>query len=263
MSEGADPEALEQRTVVRERYAELATGSTADGCCDDDGCRSTGVTDLGYEAGDVAEAEAAAKMSLGCGNPTAIASLEPGDTVVDLGSGGGFDCFLAAREVGETGRVIGVDMTPEMVERARATAARQEASNVEFRLGEIEHLPVADASVDVVISNCVVNLSPDKPQVFREAHRALRPGGRLSIADVVRTAPLPGDVEADPDFVAGCVAGAASISELESMLSEAGFVDASIEPKEDSDSFIREWDPEMDHSAYLVSARIEATKPHT
>ncbi|MFW6045655.1 MAG: arsenite methyltransferase, partial [Natronomonas sp.] len=198
---------------------------------------------------------------LGCGNPTAIASLERGDTVLDLGSGAGFDCFLAADEVGTDGTVIGVDMTPAMIEKARENATQRDVPQVEFRLGEIEHLPARDTSVDVIISNCVVNLSPDKPQVFHEAFRVLRPGGRLAISDVVATADLPESVRTDPTALAACVAGASSISSLETTLDEVGFIDVSIEPKSDSDSFIREWDDERDLSEYLVSARIEGRKP--
>ncbi|PSP59046.1 arsenite S-adenosylmethyltransferase, partial [Halobacteriales archaeon QH_7_66_37] len=210
---------------------------------------------------DVEAVEPGADLGLGCGNPTAIASLDPGETVLDLGSGAGFDCFLAAEEVGTAGQVIGVDMTPAMVEKARENVEKNDATNVAFRLGEIEHLPVADATVDVVISNCVVNLSPDKPQVFREAFRVLRPGGRLAIADVVKTAPFPETVRLDPDSVSGCVAGAARIAALESMLADAGFVDVVVEPKDDSEAFIREWDDQRDLSDYIVSATIEARKP--
>jgi SAM-dependent methyltransferase len=157
--------------------------------------------------------------------------------------------------------VIGVDMTPEMVEKARENARENETDHVEFRLGEIEHLPVADATVDVVISNCVVNLSPDKPRVFREAHRVLRPGGRLAISDVVLTADVPVEVRADPESVASCVAGASGIERLDAMLRDAGFVDVAIEPKDDSERFIREWDDERDLSEFLVSASITGRKP--
>ena len=254
-----DLDAAEQREAVRDRYAELAAESSCCGDASDDapGCE---VTELGYAESDV-ETVAAADLSLGCGNPTAIAGLDVGDTVLDLGSGGGFDCFLAAREVGEAGRVIGVDMTPEMVERARDEAAENGATNVEFRLGEIEHLPVADESVDVVISNCVVNLSPDKSQAFDEVYRVLRPGGRVAISDVVRTADLPVDLRTALDSVAACLGGAASIPALDSMLTEAGFVDVAIEPEDDSEEFIREWDDDRDPSEYVVSATIEARKP--
>jgi SAM-dependent methyltransferase len=200
---------------------------------------------------------------LGCGNPRAIASLNTGESVLDLGSGAGFDCFLAAQEVGETGRVIGVDMTPEMVEKARENADENGSGNVEFRLGEIEHLPVADGSVDVIISNCVVNLSPNKPRVFEEAFRVLRPGGRLAISDVVLTAAVPHEVRADPESVASCVAGASTIDRLETMLTDAGFEAVAVSPKDDRDEFIREWDDEYDVSEFLVSGTIAARKPDT
>ena len=273
MSEDPSPsndgtlEPSEQRRAVRERYGEIAAGSAT--CC---GEANSGSEDTGRECDERTDGQqlgyshseldsAGADLSLGCGNPTAIASLEPGETVLDLGAGGGFDCFLATREVGDTGQVIGVDMTPEMVETARENAAESDESNVEFRLGEIEHLPVADESVDVIISNCVVNLSPDKPRVFREAYRVLEPGGRLAISDVVLTAQLPDGFSADPSTVAACVGGALPIPELEAKLADAGFERITIEPKVESEEFIREWDDERDLSEYLVSATIEAEKP--
>ncbi|MDS0282520.1 arsenite methyltransferase [Haloarcula onubensis] len=266
----------DQRRIVRERYAGIAGDSG--GCCgpesdgDDGSCCDSVATDatrdvdatarqLGYDDDALDAVDGDANLGLGCGNPGAIAALDPGETVLDLGSGAGFDCFLAADAVGPDGRVVGVDMTPEMVEKARANARANDASDVEFRLGEIEHLPVADASVDVVISNCVVNLSPDKPQVFREAFRALRPGGRLAIADVVQTAPFPPEVTRDPDSLSACVAGAATVDALETALAAAGFEAIDIAPKDDSDAFIREWADEYDPSDYLVSATIEARKP--
>lgn len=261
-------DAVTQRRVVRERYARIATdASTEGGCCSsDEGCSdaapgSPGMAEqLGYSKADV-ESAGDADLGLGCGNPRAIASITEGETVLDLGSGAGFDCFLAAREVGETGRVIGVDMTPEMVERARANAADDGTDRVEFRLGEIEHLPVADGSVDVVISNCVVNLSPNKSQVFREAYRVLGPGGRLAISDVVMTAEPPRELPADPDSVASCVAGASTIDRLRELLVDAGFERIDVSPKADSDRFIREWDDDHDVSKFLVSASITARKP--
>jgi len=257
------PDAAQQRTTVRERYARIATESAS--CCDSTSSSADPSTDnsqeLGYSEEDLAAVAGDANLNLGCGNPTGIAGLETGDTVLDLGSGGGFDCFLAAREVGADGHVIGVDMTPEMVEKARENVETNAASNVEFRLGEIEHLPVADKSVDVILSNCVINLSPDKSQVFREAYRVLRPGGRVAISDVVLTTELPADLQTDPRSVAACVGGAASIPALETMLTEAGFTDVSITPNEESDEFIREWDDDRDLSDYIVAATIEATKP--
>ncbi len=259
MSEDAlDP--AEQRRAVRERYA--AAAEDEGDCCASDGCDGDAADkrlELGYSPEDVADGEAS--LSLGCGNPGAIAALDPGEVVLDLGSGAGFDCFLAARAVGQSGRVIGVDMTPEMVEKARENAAGSEHGNVEFRLGEIEHLPVADRSVDVVISNCVINLSPDKPQVLREAYRVLRPGGRLAVSDVVLTAEVPADLRADPDSVASCIAGASTVGRLEGLLVEAGFVDIDVSPVDDSAAFIREWDEARDLSEFLISAAITGRRP--
>ena len=252
----------EQRRAVRRRYARIANDSSS--CCGDaDATPDDDLTRrLGYSEDEAATVADGANLGLGCGNPNALASLQPGETVLDLGSGAGFDCFLAAEEVEETGHVIGVDMTPEMVEKARNNVDRNDATNVEFRLGEIEHLPVADESIDVVISNCVVNLSPDKQQVFHEASRVLRPGGRLAISDVVLTAELPEDVHADPESVASCVAGASPISEVRRLLSVAGFEEIRIESDEASEAFISEWDAERDVSEYVVSASIEAVKPY-
>ncbi|MFD1562915.1 arsenite methyltransferase [Haloarchaeobius amylolyticus] len=262
----------EQRRIVRDRYGEIAASSSS--CCGDTGassCCSSNSSDseeyedqsrlLGYGDEELDAVESGANLGLGCGNPTAIASLEDGATVLDLGSGAGFDCFLAAREVGSDGLVTGVDMTPEMVEKARENVTKNGATNVEFRLGEIEHLPVADESVDVILSNCVVNLSPDKSQVFSEAFRVLRPGGRLAISDVVQTTQFPEAVQQNPASVAGCVAGASPISELESILDDVGFTAISIDPKEESEAFIRDWDEERDVSDYIVSATIEGKKP--
>ena len=273
----------EQRKAVRQRYVTVAEGSDdedccgdgttrrASACCDDSTAEQSSCCDgtdesrsqaLGYSRDELESVAAGANLGLGCGNPNAIAELNDGETVLDLGSGGGFDCFLAAREVGEDGSVIGVDMTPEMVERARANVEKNEIENVEFRLGEIENLPVPDEHVDVIISNCVVNLSPAKRRVFEEAFRVLRPGGRLAIADVVMTAEIPPEFRADPESVAACVAGAATIDDLREVVEHAGFESVSIQPKEDSEEFIREWSDEHPLEAYLVSAVIEAEKPH-
>lgn len=224
------PTGDELREVVRERYGEIARGERI-GCGPDSGgscCAPSPSTGFGYAADDLARLPEGADLGLGCGNPGAIAALSPGETVVDLGSGGGIDCFLAASAVGPEGRVIGVDMTPDMVTRARANAAKVEARNVEFRLGEIEALPLADASADVVISNCVVNLSPDKGRVFREVFRVLRPGGRVAISDQVAVRDLPPEVQADPVRYAACVSGAVAPAEVERLLREAGFRDVAV-----------------------------------
>jgi len=250
------------RGKVRESYGQVA--SADEGCCSP-GCCSTPIPvaslSLGYSERELAAVPDGANLGLGCGNPQAIAALQPGETVLDLGSGAGFDAFLAARAVGDSGRVIGVDMTAEMLAKARANAREGGYGNVEFRLGEIEHLPLGDATADVIISNCVINLSPDKPQVFREAFRVLRPGGRLAISDVVATAELPDEARADLALYTGCMAGASRIEVLEAMLADAGFVDVRIAPKDTSREFIRQWAPGRGIEEYVVSATIEAIKP--
>src|SRR5437764_10612026 len=217
------------REEVRQRYGPAARGEAS---CADDCCTSTSSDALGYAAEDSAFAPEAANLGLGCGNPLAIASLQPGQTVLDLGSGGRFDCFLAARAVGPTGKVIGVDMTHEMLAKARENARKNGFTNVEFRLGEIEALPAADNTVDVIISNCVINLSPEKLRVFREAFRVLKSGGRLAIADVVAAAPLPDEVKAGWSAYTGCIAGASQIADLESMMRDVGFEEIKIAPKD-------------------------------
>ena len=255
------------RAEVRKAYAAVAARAAncgpnaASTCCGGGGPPAIGAQTLGYSAEEIAAAPVGADLGLGCGNPHAIAALRPGETVLDLGSGAGFDCFLAARAVGATGRVIGVDMTMEMVLQARANAAKAGVHHVEFRLGEIESLPVDSNSVDVILSNCVINLSPDKPRVFRDAFRVLKPGGRLAIADTVRTADLPPGILADLAAHCGCVAGAASVAELETMLHAAGFVDLRITPMDASRAFIHDWLPGKNPGDYVLSASIEAVKP--
>lgn len=240
--------------AVRERYGAIARESGS--CC------GSGAA-IGYSAEEEGAAPEGANLGLGCGNPPAIAALRPGETVLDLGSGAGFDCFLAARAVGPTGRVIGVDMTPDMLARARDNATRVDLANVEFRLGEIEHLPVADQSVDVVLSNCVVNLSPDKPAVFREAFRVLRPGGRLAISDIVTRAPLPAELAADLALVGACVGGAATVADTERWLREAGFVDVAVTPREGSDALIRSWLEESAELAETARRHAGSTPPES
>ena len=255
----ADSSSEAIREEVRRRYAANVRGESSS--CGDACCTSTSAERLGYSTEELAIAPEGANLGLGCGNPLAIASLRPGQTVLDLGSGAGFDCFLAARAVGPSGMVIGVDMTEEMVAKARENARQNGFTNVEFRFGEIEALPVLDETVDVIISNCVINLSPEKACVFREAYRVLKPGGRLAVADVVATATLPDEVRGDWAAYTGCMAGASQINELEEMLREAGFLDIKIAPKDASDSFIREWLPGKQIEDYVVSATIEALKP--
>jgi ubiquinone/menaquinone biosynthesis C-methylase UbiE len=252
----------EVRAAVREQYGAVARATGAASC--NPGCCGPGAgasSKLGYSSEDLAAVPEGANMGLGCGNPQAIAALRDGETVLDLGAGGGFDCFLAAKQVGATGRVIGVDMTADMITKARANAAKLDAKNVEFRLGEIEHLPVSDAAVDVILSNCVINLSPDKRAVFQEAFRVLKPGGRLAISDVVATAELPAELARQALAYTGCVAGAATVESVRDLLNEAGFESIRVEIKEESRAFIRDWFPGSGAEKYIASATVEAVKP--
>ncbi len=254
-----DPRNDEVRDSVRQTYAQVA--KTAGGCCGKPVVQPISGEALGYSSADLESVPEGAEMGLGCGNPQAIAALKPGETVLDFGSGGGFDCFLAARQMGKTGKVIGVDMTPEMLAKARANTIKGNYSNVEFRLGEIEHLPVADESVDVILSNCVINLSPDKRRVFTEAFRVMKPGGRLAISDVVATAPMSETMKQDLALHACCVAGAVPVAEVEDALRAAGFEQVRVETKPESREFIRDWAPGLKVEDYVVSAIIEAVKP--
>jgi arsenite methyltransferase len=229
-------EADEIRKAVRTRYAGIAGGRGS--CCGPAGGRSGGCAEagpeeasaraIGYTDEDLRSVPEGANLGLGCGNPVALASLREGETVLDLGAGAGFDCFLAARKVGPEGRVIGVDMTPEMVEKARENARKGGYGNVEFRLGEIENLPVADGSVDAVMSNCVINLAPDKGRVFREAFRALRPGGLLMVSDIVLVRELPEALRDSVAALTGCIAGAARKDDYVAAVASAGFADVGI-----------------------------------
>jgi len=277
------------RQAVRARYGKVAASDgsvpeksgAASGCCGAPshsesqtdqgcGCGSTGSADLstdqwqlilGYSKQDLEAAPKGANMGLGCGNPVALASLAPGETVLDLGSGGGFDCFLAAARVGPQGRVIGVDMTPEMIAKARLNAQQLKVPNVAFHLGEIEHLPVADSSADIIMSNCVINLSVDKHQVYREAMRVLKPGGRLAISDILATRELPPEIQKDLALISACVGGAATIDETRRMLENAGFTDIRIEPRHGSGEAMNALIPGSPVGNYVVSADIKACKP--
>lgn len=246
-----------------------------EGCCATSCCGGTGERaqsygeKLGYSAEELGAVAAGADLGLGCGNPLAIASIQPGETVLDLGSGAGFDCFLAARKLAGTGHVIGVDMTAAMITKARANAVKNGYANppkagqtqVEFRLGEIEALPVADATADLILSNCVINLSPEKPRVFREAFRVLKPGGRLAIADIVATKPVPPEVRSKLDAIGACIGGAALVDDVRRMLADAGFERVEIGPREGTRRLIDEWTDTEHAGEFVVSALITAYKP--
>jgi SAM-dependent methyltransferase len=262
------------KDMVRARYGSIAAAAgeqseasccapAASSCCGPDVAanRHDKALRMGYSEAELAATPEGSNLGLGCGNPQAIAAMQPGETVVDLGSGAGFDCFLAAQQVGGTGHVIGVDMTHEMLKKARANAAAIDAANTEFRLGELEHLPIADDTADVVISNCVINLVPDKEQVFREAFRVLKPGGRLAVSDIVNTAPLPAELQSDAALLCGCVAGAAAAARIAAWLASAGFVDVRITPKPESRALIATWAPGRGIEDHIVSAIIQARKP--
>ena len=246
------------RNIVREHYAKVSRGETgcAPGCCATMPAGQSRM--LGYSADDQSHVPDGADLGLGCGNPNAIAALRPGETVLDLGAGGGFDAFLAARAVGPTGKVIGVDMTADMVALARTNARKVNAANVEFRLGEIEHLPIADASIDVILSNCVINLSPEKQAVFDEAFRVLRVGGRLAISDVVAIAPIPEPLRNEVAAVCGCIGGAAPLDEVKAMLAKAGFTSIAITVAPNSAAIVDSWLPGA--SKFIASAMIEARR---
>jgi SAM-dependent methyltransferase len=276
-----DPESVRQK--FREGYGKIAVG---DGSCCSGGVSCCGSSapaseqlarQVGYSAADLAALPDGANLGLSCGNPTALASLQPGEVVLDLGAGGGFDVFIAGRKVGARGRAIGVDMTAEMLAKARRNTAayrRQTGlDNVEFRLGEIEHLPVANASVDVVISNCVINLSPDKPQVWREIARVLKPGGRVAVSDMALLKPLPQAVGEMVEALIGCVAGAVLVSETRRMARAAGLANIVLTPKPDYVKAMANWkDPlyrkivrhlpaRTRPADYMTSLEVQATKP--
>ncbi len=258
------------RQHIRESYSKVAEASNEGGCCGvESSCCGVSAdvdintvvsTRMGYSEDDVNSTPDGADMGLGCGTPKAIASIQPGETVLDLGSGGGFDCFLAAAELKGSGKVLGVDMTPAMLSKSRANAEKTDYSNVEFRLGEIEYLPVADQTVDVIISNCVINLSPNKQQVFNDAFRVLKEGGRLAISDVVASAPLPEEIKNDKELLSGCMAGASTIDELIEMMQQSGFSEINITPKDESRSFIKDWAPGTNIEDFVLSAYIQAVK---
>lgn len=262
----SDPATVKE--AVQDAYGEVATASDEGQCCGNlfSCCGTSAEVDfevsqkLGYSIEDLLSVPEGANMGLGCGNPQLIAQLKDGETVLDLGSGGGFDVFLAAKKVGETGKAIGVDMTVEMLKKARANAQKRNIKNVEFLLGEIEHLPIGNDQIDVIISNCVINLSTDKEQVFQEAYRVLKEGGRLAISDIVATNPLPDEIKNDLKLHCACISGAMGVDELKQLLESVGFQEVQINVKEDSKTFIKNWAPEQGAENFVASAEITAFK---
>lgn len=252
---------------IMKNYSTIAKNGSAGGCCSGScSCSGTPIKisestiKIGYSEADLASVPEEANMGLGCGNPLAIAALQKGESVLDLGSGGGFDCFLARKQVGEDGHVIGVDMTVDMIMLARKNAQKLGYNNVEFRLGEIEHLPIADSTVDVIISNCVINLALDKESVFSEAYRVLKPGGRVSVSDVVAIEELPDQIKDDLTMFSGCIAGAEHVDHIRTMMQKSGFKNIVLKPKDNSREIVQSWAPDSNIGDYVASYIIEATK---
>lgn len=264
---------------VRQTYGKIASSDRANNntressCCSADNsasanscCGTTGNSDeiskqLGYSEDELNAVPEGSNLGLGCGNPQAIASIHEGETVLDLGSGAGFDAFLALGKVGVTGKVIGVDMTPEMINKANENAKKRNFTNIEFKLGEIENLPLENNTVDVIISNCVINLSPDKSKVYDEAFRVLKNGGRLAVSDIVSKQPMTDEMKQDSGTYCACISGASSILEIENMLKKSGFENIRIDPKSTSSEFIKNWSNKFASENYVVSASITALKP--
>ena len=256
----------EIKEVVREKYAEAALRAEAGRHADSGNAKASckcgdKISSRLYDVSQIGTLpEKAVLASLGCGNPTALAELKAGETVLDLGSGGGIDVLLSARRVGPAGKAFGLDMTDEMLALANENKSKSGLTNVEFFKGDIENIPLPDGSVDVIISNCVINLSADKDRVFREAFRVLKHGGRLAVSDTVASAPIPDELKADLASYSACVTSSASVDDLRSMLSEAGFRDIRIRPREESRQFIRDWSPDQGVENFILSASIEAVK---
>ncbi len=264
---------------VKRIYGKIVSSSRADAgiqnssCCPNDDsasenscCGTTGSSDeisiqLGYSQHEIDAVPDGSNLGLGCGNPHAIASIRKGETVLDLGSGAGFDVFLAVNKVGSTGKVIGVDMTPEMISKANENAKRRNIVNVEFKLGEIECLPLENDAVDVIISNCVINLSANKSKVYDEAFRVLKIGGRLAVSDIVSKQQMSDEMKQDSESYCACISGASSMTEIKNMLKKSGFENIKINPKYDSSKFIKNWSDKFASENYVVSAEITALKP--
>lgn len=261
----SDLKKVDIRNVVRNSYGKIAKGNVkGEGCCGESIKLNKSSIEIsqkiGYSNEDMSSAPEEANMGLGCGNPQLIANIKEGETVIDLGSGGGFDCFLASKKVGNKGYIIGVDMTPEMISKARITCKKYGYRNVDFRLGEIENLPVADNTADVIISNCVINLSPNKQRVYNEAYRVIKKGGRVAISDIVLIRELTEEMKQDEKLYCGWVTGASSVEELKRYLEKAGFININIETKEVSKEYAEKWAHNLKVGEYIMSASIKAVK---
>ena len=258
-------EKIDVRNAVRNSYGKIAIGNEKENSCCSGNLKikksSIEISrKIGYSDEEISATPEEANMGLGCGNPQLIANLKDGEAVIDLGSGGGFDCFLASKKVGTHGYVIGVDMTPEMITKSRLLCRKYMYKNVDFRLGEIENLPVADNTADVIISNCVINLSPNKQRVYNEAYRVLKHGGRVAISDIVLIKELTEEMKQDEKLYCGWVTGASSVEELKVYLEKAGFIDILIETKEVSKEYAEKWAHNLKVGEYIMSASIKATK---
>lgn len=256
---------VDVRNAVRNSYRKIAIGNAKeDGCCGGSiNLKKSSIEisrKIGYSDEEISTVPEEANMGLGCGNPQLIANIKEGETVIDLGSGGGFDCFLASKKVGTKGYIIGVDMTPEMISKSRVMSRKYRYRNVDFRLGEIENLPVADNTADVIISNCVINLSPNKQRVYNEAYRVLKKGGRIAISDIVLIRELTKEMKQDEKLYCGWVTGASSVEELKLYLEKAGFSDIRIETKEVSKEYAEKWGHNLKVGEYIMSASIKAIK---
>jgi arsenite methyltransferase len=248
--------------VLNSSCCSTDNSSLENSCCGTAGNSNDISKQLGYSQNELNAVPEGSNLGLGCGNPQAIASIHEGETVLDLGSGAGFDAFLALDKVGITGKVIGVDMTPEMINKANENAKKRNFTNVEFKLGEIENIPLKNNTVDVIISNCVINLSPDKSKVYHEAFRVLKNGGRLAVSDIVSKQPMTEEMKQDSESYCACISGASSVPEIKNMLKKSGFEDVKIEPKSDSSDFIKNWSDKFASENYVVSASITALKPY-
>jgi ubiquinone/menaquinone biosynthesis C-methylase UbiE len=249
---------------VRDTYQNAAKGknkNAKNNCCGGACKPNKYAQELGYTKEELENVPDNCNMGLGCGNPQIIALLKEGESVLDLGAGGGLDVFLASKKVGSKGKVYGVDMTPDMVSKARENAIKGNYKNVEFLLGEIEHLPLPNNTIDVIISNCVVNLSTNKPKVFNEAFRVLKEGGRIAISDMVALKSLPKEMQDNKELYCNCISGAITIDELNKILTKAGFINIVIDQDKESRQFIKDWVPNSDAENYVISAKIKAVKP--